>query len=199
MITFPCLAWKPLLHGSSLHSWPGGPAVGRWGDQLEGRACPPEAPPGVPAATGQSPGPPDCVGGVPAGLGVPTCPSALRRPQRWPAALWRGVLFLSWGLPAQGEGAETRGSDNTLPCGDGQMLRMLRMLRTPGTRAWGGAVPWFLPPGVSVSLWILRINWLLLTVVWESPKFYFSEYLEILFSTALLMQKLAFPSLTVSF
>ena len=104
MITFPCLAWKPLLHGSSLHSWPGGPAVGGWGDQLEGRACPPEAPPGVPAAIGQSPGPPDCVGGVPAGLGVPTCPSALRHPQRWLAALWRGYYSCPGGSQLKEKG-----------------------------------------------------------------------------------------------
>lgn len=89
--------------------------------------------PGFPQRQGKAQDPLDC-GGVQAGLGVPTCPSALRRPQHWPAALWRGVLFLSWGLPDQREGAETRGSD-ALPCGDAQMLRMLRT--HPGTTSLG--------------------------------------------------------------
>lgn len=130
MTTLPCLAWKPLPRGSSLHSWRDGPAVGRCGDQLEDHACPPEAPPGVPAATGKAQDPLDHSGG-------PSRPRGAQLPLTSPASMELTGCFAGYYSCPGGSQLREKGprpGEGTHGRGDGEALRTLRTL---GPQAWG--------------------------------------------------------------
>lgn len=130
MTTFPCLAWKPLLHGSPLHSWPDGLEVGSCGDQLEDHARPPEAPPGAPEPQGKAQDPLDHSGG-------PSRPRGAQLPLTSPASVELAGRFAGYCSCPGGSQLREKGprpGEGMHGSGDGETLRTLR---TPGPQAWG--------------------------------------------------------------